>query len=45
MHHLEGLLEDVIRTSIRGMVSRVKRQVKDECELALDAAWGDIVEY
>jgi hypothetical protein len=44
-HDIEELLQDVIRTSVRDMVSRVKRHMKDECERALDAAWRDVIDY
>lgn len=44
-HHIDEVLQGMIRASVRDMVSRVKRHVKDECETALDAAWRDVIDY
>jgi hypothetical protein len=44
-NHIDEVLQDVIRASVRDMVSRIKRHVKDECETALDAAWRDVIDY
>jgi hypothetical protein len=44
-HNIEEVLQDVIRASVRDMVSRIKRHMKDECETALDAAWRDVIDY
>lgn len=43
--HTEEVLQDVVRASVRDMVSRVKRHMRDECETALDAAWRDVTDY
>lgn len=44
-HPIDEVLQDVIRGSVRDMVSKVKRHMKDECETALDAAWRDVIDY
>lgn len=43
--NIDQVLQDVIRMSVRDMVSRIKRNVKDESEAALDASWRDVVDY
>lgn len=43
--HIDQVLQDMIRASVRDMVSRIKRHVKDESEAVLDASWRDVVDY